>query len=101
MHLSYSEVGFRVFLQSLYASTCHSARSAIQAILPALTLSLYLFDGGDDDNDNGGDGGYSDINSGRVAEALLLHVVGRYSIQVGWIWRVFYLPFFIPLYSSG
>ena len=85
MHLSYSEVGFRDFLQSLYAVTCHSTRLAMQAILPALALSLYLTDGGDDDDDNGGDGGDSDINSGRVAEALLLLVVGRYSIQVGWI----------------
>ena len=56
MHLSHAEVGFRDFIQSLFAVTCYSSRSAMQAILPILALSLYFTDGGDD-NDNGGDGG--------------------------------------------
>jgi hypothetical protein len=55
MHLSHAEVGFRDFLQSLFAVTCHSSRSAMQAILPILALSLYFTDGGDDKDDNGGD----------------------------------------------
>ena len=46
MHLSHAEVGFRDFLQSLFAVTCHSSRSAMQAILPILALSLYFTDGG-------------------------------------------------------
>ena len=96
MHLSHAEVGFHYFLQSLFAVTCHSTRLAMQAILPALALSLYLTDRGDDDADNGGDGG--DGDNGRVAEALLLLVVGRYSIQVGRMWRVFYLNFYTTIF---
>ena len=98
MLLSHAEVGFCDFLQSLFAVTCHFTRSAMQVILPALALSLYLTDGGDDDTDNGGDGG--DGDNGRVSDALLLLVAGRYSIQVGRMWRVFYLDFLhhdIPL----
>jgi hypothetical protein len=72
MHLSHAEVGFRDFLQSLFAVTCHSSRSAMQAILPILALSLYFTDGGDDSNDDGGDGGDGDDNAGHVTEALLL-----------------------------
>jgi len=89
MHLSHAEVGFRDFIQSLFAVTCQSSRSAMQAILPILALSLYFTDRGDD-NDNGGDGGDGDDDAGRVTQALLLFVVGRYSIQVSRMWRVFY-----------
>ena len=102
MHLSHAEVGFRDFLQSLFAVTCHSSRSAMQVILPILALSLYFTNWGDDDNDNDNDGGDSgDGNDmGRVTQALLLLAVGRYSIQVSWMWRVFYLDYLyhdIPL----
>ncbi len=93
MHLSHAKVGFRDFLQSLFAVTCHSSQSAMQAILPILALSLYFTDGGDDNDDNGGDGGDGDDYAGRVAEALLLLVVGRYSIQVSRMCRVFYLDY--------
>ena len=74
----------------------------MQVILPALALSLYLTDGGDDDTDNGGDGGGGD--NGRVTVALLLLVVGRYTIQVGWMWKVFYFDFLyhdIPLVEEN
>jgi hypothetical protein len=54
MHLSHAEVGFCEFLQSLFAVTCHSSRSAMQAILPILALSFYFTDGGDDDNNGNG-----------------------------------------------
>ncbi len=91
MHLSHAEVGFHVFLQSLFAVTCHSSRLAMQAILPILALSLYFTDGGGDNDDDGGDGGDGDDYAGHVAEALLLLVVGRYTIQVSRMWRVFYL----------
>jgi hypothetical protein len=93
MHLSHAGKGFRDFLQSLFAVTCHSSRSAIQAILPILALSLYFTDGGDNNDDNSGDGGDGDDDAGRVTEALLLLVVERYSIQVSWMWRVFYLDY--------
>jgi hypothetical protein len=53
MHLSHAEVGFRDFLQSLFAVSCHSSWSAMQAILPILALSLYFTDGGDDNDDDG------------------------------------------------
>jgi hypothetical protein len=72
----------------------------MQAILPILALSLYFTDGVDDNDDDGGDGGDGDNYTGRVAEALLLLVVGRYSIQVSLMWRVFYLNYLyhdIPL----
>ena len=98
MHLSHAKVGFHDFLQSLFAVTCHSAWSAMQVILPALALSFYLTDGGDEDAGNGGDGG--DGDNVHVAEALVLLVVGRYPIQVGRMWRIFYLEFLyhkIPL----
>jgi hypothetical protein len=39
MHLSHAEVGFRDFLQSFFAVTCHSSWSAMQVILPMLALS--------------------------------------------------------------
>ena len=74
----------------------------MQEILPILALSLYFTDGGDDendDNDDGGDSGDGD-DMGRVTQALLLLAVGRYSIQVSWMWRVFYLDYLyhdIPL----
>jgi hypothetical protein len=100
MHLSHAKVGFCDFLQSLFAVTCHSSRSAMQAILPILALSLYFTDGGDDNDDDGGEGGDGGDYAGCVAEALLLLVVGRYSIQVGRLWRVFYLDYLyhdIPL----
>ena len=88
MHLSHAEVGFRDFIQSLFAVTCYSSRSAMQAILPILALSLYFTDGGDDNHDDGGDGGDGDDDAGRVTQALLLFVVGRYSIQVSRMWSV-------------
>ncbi len=100
MHLSHAEVGFRDFLQSLFAVTCHSSWSAMQAILPILALSLYFTDGGDNNDDDGGDGGDGEDVAGRVTEALLLLEVGRYSIQVSRMWRVFYLNYLyhdIPL----
>ena len=62
MHLSHAEVGFCDFLHCLFALTCHSSRSVMQAILPILGVSLYLTGGGDDDDDNGSDG---DDNAGR------------------------------------
>ena len=74
----------------------------MQAILPILALSLYFTDVGDnDDNDDddgsdSGDGG----DMGRVTWALLFLAVGRYSIQVSWMWMVFYLNYLyhdIPL----
>jgi hypothetical protein len=92
VHLSHAKVGFCDFLQSLFAVTCHSSWSAMQAILPILAPSLYFTDGGDDNND-GGVGGNSNDNAGRIAEALLLLVVGKYSIQVSRMWRVFYLDY--------
>ncbi len=49
--------------------------------------------GGGDNDDNGGDGGDGDNYAGCVAEALPLLVVGRYSIQVDWMWRVFYIDY--------
>ena len=58
----------------------------------------------DGDDDNGGDGGDSDDNTGRVTRALLLLVVGRYSIQVSRMWRVFYLDYLyhdIPLVEEN
>ena len=100
MHLSHAEVGFRDFIQSLFAVTCQSSRSAMQAILPILALSLYFTDEEGDDNDDGSDGGDGDDDGGRVTQALLLLAVGRYSIQVSRMWRVFYLDFLyhdIPL----
>ena len=54
MHLSHAKVGFCEFLQSLFAVTCHSSRSAMQAILPILALSFYFTEGGDDDNNGNG-----------------------------------------------
>jgi hypothetical protein len=45
IHLSHAEVGFRELVQSLFAVTCFSARSAMHAILPAFALPLYLTDG--------------------------------------------------------
>ena len=98
------KVGFCDFLQSLFAVTCHSSQSVMQAILPVLALSLYLTDGGDDDDNNSGDGGDGDKDNGHVTEALLLLVVGRYSIQVSRMWRVFYLDFLyhdIPLVEKN
>jgi hypothetical protein len=80
MHLSHAEVGFCDFLKSLFAVTCHSSRSAMQAILPILALSLYFTDGGDNNDNDNGDGSDGDNDAGRVTEALLLLVVGRYSI---------------------
>ena len=65
----------------------------MQAILPAFALSLYLTDGGDGDDDNSRDGGDGGNNNERDAEGLLLLVVGRYSLQVSWMWRVFYLDY--------
>jgi hypothetical protein len=44
MHLSHAKVGFCDFLQSLFAVTCHYSRSAMQAILSILALSLYFTD---------------------------------------------------------
>ena len=52
MHLSHAEVGFRDFLQSLFAVTCHSSWLAMQAMLPMLALSLYFTDGENDNDDN-------------------------------------------------
>jgi hypothetical protein len=104
MHLSHAEVGFRDFLQSLFAVTCHSSWSAMQAILPILALSFYFTDGGNNNDDNGGDGGDGDDDVGRVAEALILLVVGRYSIQVSRMCRVFYLDYLyhdIPLVEEN
>ena len=75
----------------------------MQAILPILALSLYFTDGGDD-NDDGGDGGDGNDDGGRDTQALLLLVVGRYSIQVSRIWRVFYLDYLyhdIPLVEEN
>ncbi len=72
MRLSHAEVGFCDFLQSLFAVTCHSSQSAMQAILPILALSLYFTDGGDNNDDDGDEGGDGDDNAGRVTEALLL-----------------------------
>ncbi len=89
MHLSHAKWGFGNFIQSLFAVTCYSSRSAMQAILPILALSLYFTDGGDDNHDDGGDGGGDgDDDAGRVTQALLLFVVGRYSIQVSRMWSV-------------
>jgi hypothetical protein len=88
-------VGFCDFLQSLFAVTCHSSWSSLQAILPIFALSLYVTDGnvdeggGNDDAD--GDGGNGDEGKDQVAQALLCLVLSRYSIQVCWLWRVFYL----------
>jgi hypothetical protein len=82
MHLSHAEVDFRDFLQSLFAVTCHSSWLAMQAMLPMLALSLYFTDGENNNNDNGGDGSDGDDDVGRIVEALILLVVGRYSVQV-------------------
>ena len=104
MHLSHAKVDFCDFVQSLFAVTCHSSWSAMQAILPILALSLYFTDGGNNNNNNGGDGGDGNNNVGRVAEALILLVVGRYSIQVSQMWRVFYLDYLyhnIPLVEEN
>ena len=77
----------------------------MQAILPILALSLYFTDGGDDNHDDGGDGGGDgDDDAGHVTQALLLFVVGRYSIQVSRMWRVFYLDYLyhdIPLVEEN
>ena len=58
--------------------------------------------GGGADNDVDGDDGNDGNNEGRVAQAqaLLRLVLGRYSVQVGRLWRVFYFDFLyhdIPL----
>jgi hypothetical protein len=64
IHLSHAEVGFRDFLQSLFAVTCHSSWSLLQAILPIFALSLYVtngnIDGGGDDDDADGNGSNGD-----------------------------------------
>jgi hypothetical protein len=89
IHLSHAEVGFCHFLQNLFAVTCHSSWSVMQAILLVFALSLYFTDNNNDVN-----------NEGQVTQALLLLAMGRYSVQVICLWRVFYLIFLyhdIPL----
>ncbi len=62
---------------------------------PSICLSLYLTDGvvngGGADNDVDGDDGNGGDDDGRVAQAqaLLCLILGRYSVQVGRLWRVF------------
>ena len=46
MHLSHTEVGFRDFIQSLFAVTCQSSRSAMQAISRYLPSPFILLMGG-------------------------------------------------------
>jgi hypothetical protein len=81
----------------------------MQAMLPMLALSLYFTDGENDNDDNGGDGsdgddGDGDDNVGRIVEALILLVVGRYSVQVSRMCRVFFLDYLyhdIPLVEEN
>jgi hypothetical protein len=82
IHLSHAKVGFCHFLQNLFAVSCHSSQSAMQAILPVFALSLYFMDSNDDAD-----------NEGQVAQALLLLAMGRYSFQVICLWRVISLNF--------
>jgi len=88
--------------QQKFGTVRQTPKEAMQAILPILALSLYFTDGGDDNNNDDNDGGDSGDGDdmGRVTQALLLLAVGRYSIQVSQMWRVFYLDYLyhdIPL----
>jgi hypothetical protein len=75
----------------------------MHVILPILALSHYFTDEGNDNDDDGGDGGADGKNVGRTAEAMILLVVGRYSIQVSRMCR-FYLDYLyhdIPLVEEN
>jgi hypothetical protein len=84
---------YKVYLLLLATPPGWRCRQFSQYLPSPVILLMATLMGGEDNDNADGAGGNGDNNKGQVAQALPHLVLGSYSVQVCWLWRVFYLDY--------